>query len=241
MGVRSKLLRDKKAILRRLEDVLNDVVQELKEAEKVMRTSKSFILNPAPGNVYLHLNTRQISQLSSRMYNTIRDLAPSGSLYRETADDVNSDGLFEWKSVARLYGLLKSLKADYEKDYMTNISELIDAELFSDVLEQADYLFSENYVRASIVVAGVALEGHLRKLAEKHSIPIQNDGKYVKAEMLNQQLVKSVAYDKTYQKSVTSWLGLRNDAAHPDNKEIHNEMVKLMIEGIRNFIQRFPA
>ena len=85
------------------------------------------------------------------------------------------------------------------------------------------------------------MEGHLRKLAEKHSIQIQNDGKYVKADTLNQLLVNSGAYDKTYQKSVISWLGLRNVAAHPDTTELPKELVAPMIMGIRNFIQRFPA
>ncbi len=224
--------------------MLNEVIDTYKalivESKTITKRSKTVFGEPFY-DIFQMLSSRKISQLSSRLYNTIRDLAPPGSVYREAADEVNSDGLFEWKSVPRLYGLLESLKADYEKDYMTNISELIDAELFSDVLEQADYLFSENYVRASIVVAGVALEGHLRKLAEKRSIPIQTDGNYVTAEMLNQQLVKNGAYDKTYQKSITSWLGLRNDAAHPDPKELHREQVEPLIMGIRNFIQRFPA
>ena len=46
---------------------------------------------------------------------------------------------------------------------------------------------------------------------------------------------------KTDNKSVTSWLGLRNDAAHPDSKEIDGETVKLMIEGIKLFIKKYPA
>ncbi len=73
---------------------------------------------------------------------------------------------------------------------MKQFSELIDAELFSDILDQAEYLLSHGYTRASAVVAGVALESHVRKLSEKNSIPFSVDGKYVKAESLKNELIK---------------------------------------------------
>ena len=95
---------------------------------------------------------------------------------------------------------------------------------------------------ASGVVAGVALESHLRKLAEKNSIPIITDEwKYINADSLNGELRKKGILDKTLNKSITSWLGLRNDAAHPDAKEINEGLIESMIAGIKVFIEKFPA
>ena len=42
-------------------------------------------------------------------------------------------------------------------------------------------------------------------------------------------------------KSITGWLGLRNDAAHPDAKQVDEGMIKLMIDGIKLFIEKYPA
>ena len=167
------------------------------------------------------------------------DLATSDSAYRKFVNFINPP--FTRSKIKYLAGALEALRKAYENDFLTGINEMIDAELFTDILEQAEYLLSQNYIRASAVVAGVSLESHLRKLAEKNSISISNDGKYKNADSLNGELYKNNIIDKTYNKSVTSWLGLRNDAAHPDPKEIDGKNVKLMIEGIKLFIKKYPA
>lgn len=179
------------------------------------------------------------SQLYVSLKQTILDLSLSNSEYRKIANSISPP--FSMTKISYLIGALKSLKMDYENDFLTNINEMIDAELFTDILEQAEYLLSQNYIRASAVVAGVSLESHIRKLAVKNSIPISNDGKYKNADSLNNELYKNNIIDKTYSKSVTSWLGLRNDGAHPESKEIDGKNVKLMIDGIKLFIQKYPA
>lgn len=125
---------------------------------------------------------------------------------------------------------------------MVSFNELIDADLFSDILEQAKYLLSEGYLRASVVVAGVALESHLRKLADKNSILIKDiNGKYVKAETLNNLLYEKGIVDKSFHKSITAWLGLRNEGAHPGDKDITSGLIEPMIQGILVLIEKYPA
>ena len=58
---------------------------------------------------------------------------------------------------------------------------------------------------------------------------------------LNGNLLKNQIIDKTMNKSITGWLGLRNDAAHPDPKQGDEGMIKLMIDGIKLFIEKYPA
>jgi hypothetical protein len=81
----------------------------------------------------------------------------------------------------------------------------------------ATHLLDNRYKDAATVIAGSTLEGHLRQLAEKTGVPSTNeDGHPLKADRLNADLVKVGAYEKTDQKSITAWLGLRNHAAHGD-------------------------
>ena len=186
------------------------------------------------------LNLMLTPQLSLRLKQTLLDLSPRGSEYWNYA--VSFSNPFNFESLASLLGTLKSLREDYANDFLGGFNEMVDAELFSNILEQAESLLSQGYFRASAVVAGVALESHLRKLAEKNSILITTDvGKYIKADSLNGALLKNNIFDKTMHKSVTSWLGLRNDAAHPDSKEINDGLIEPMIAGIRVFIQKYPA
>lgn len=223
---------DKAEALERIDDVLKYVQKELDEASKK---------HPIPPSTPYHaLNIRQIPQLSLRLKQTLLDLSPHGSEYWKYAASFSAP--FKPDSVAQLFGTLKSLREEYENDFLSGFNEMIGAELFTGILEQAEYLLSQSYVRASAVVAGVALESHIRKLAEKNSIPItKDDGGHINAEFLNSELRKREIIDKTINKSITSWLGLRNDAAHPDKKEINEGLIEPMIVGIRVFIQQYPA
>ena len=222
---------DKTEALKRIDNVIDYVTLESDEAIKN---------SPSVFTPYHALNLRQIPQLSLRLKQTLLDMSPHGSEYWNYAVSFSSP--FNFDSVAKLFGTLKSLREDYANDFLSGSNEMVDAELFTDILEQAGYLFSQSYFRASAVVAGVALESHLRKLAEKNSIPITtDDGKYIKADSLNGDLLKNKIIDKTMHKSVTGWLGLRNDAAHPDSKEIKEGLIEPMIAGIKVFIQQYPA
>jgi hypothetical protein len=61
------------------------------------------------------------------------------------------------------------------------------------------------------------------------------------ADRLNADLAKVDAYDKTDQKSVIAWLGLRNYAAHGNYEKYEAGQVGPMIAGTRDFIRRKPA
>jgi hypothetical protein len=62
-----------------------------------------------------------------------------------------------------------------------------------------------------------------------------------KADTMNAELTKAMAYTKLDQKNVTAWLGLRNDAAHGNYNAYDKNQVVLLISSIRDFISRNPA
>lgn len=62
-----------------------------------------------------------------------------------------------------------------------------------------------------------------------------------KTETLNTELVKAGVYNKSDQKTVTACLDIRNNAAHGNYSEYDNARVKLLIDQIRHFINRYPA
>ncbi len=149
----------------------------------------------------------------------------------------NHDGL-KLKSIV---GVIYGLKNDLEKDYLKNLHELIQSEVFSDYLEMAEYLLSEGYKNASAVIIGSTLEAHLRELCKKSEIEtdIKNSKDKlvsIKAETMNSELTKKSVYSSLIQKQVTSWLALRNSAAHGRYDDYNEKEISIMLLGIRQFI-----
>ena len=90
------------------------------------------------------------------------------------------------------------------------------------------------------VVAGAALEAHLRSLAERNNVKTVARGKPKRAAALNDDLAKSQVYGKAEHKQVLAWQALRNSAAHGDEDFTPSE-IRLMTQGIRDFLVRHPA
>jgi hypothetical protein len=138
-------------------------------------------------------------------------------------------------------GILQSLKYEYANDYLETVTQLIHANLFSDYLQMAEHLLEEGYKDPSAVIIGSTLEGHLRKLCVRLGIAIDTAGRPVKADKLNADLFSSNAYNSLCQKSISSWLDLRNKAAHGKYAEYTKEQVANMLSGIREFLRTNPA
>jgi hypothetical protein len=121
------------------------------------------------------------------------------------------------------------------------VTELIHAETFANFVEMAEYLLSEGYKDPAAVIIGSVLEEHLRQLCIKNGLATEVAGKAKKADQLNSDLAGKSIYSKLDQKSITSWLDLRNKAAHGKYGEYTKDQVALLLLGVQNFLTRNPA
>ena len=155
----------------------------------------------------------------------------------------STDSAREWK-LEMLMGIVEALLVDLEDGFITSHATLIRGELFDDFLEMATHLLEGGYKDAAAVIAGSALEAHLKQLCQNRDIAVERERngsiQPINADRLNAELAKSEAYNKLDQKSVTAWLGLRNNAAHGNYQEYDRAQVTLTIDSIRNFIARYP-
>lgn len=188
------------------------------------------------------LSVSQVSGLITRCVAAIDRAAGRNSKYSErVASDISQKQDHDWNRLARAVGTVEALLHDLRKGFIQSIEELLHGDVFSDFLEMAQHLVGSGYKDAGAVIAGSTLEAHLRQLASKFEVSLENDGKPKKADALNAELVKECAYSKLDQKSVTAWLGLRNSAAHGDYAGYDKAQVSLMVQSIRDFITRNPA
>jgi len=136
-----------------------------------------------------------------------------------------------------LIGIMDTIKTAIAEGFLDSVSDVIHGTVFADFLEMAQHLLDNGYKDAAAVIAGSSFESHLRYLCNKHGVdPETPDGKPKKADRINADLTKAGAYDKSQQKHITAWLGLRNDAAHGDYDKYTDVMVGNMISAIRHFM-----
>lgn len=141
-------------------------------------------------------------------------------------------------------GILNSIKEEIEGGWLTSYRQLVSAEIFSDFLEMAEYLLEQSYKDAAAVMIGSVLEEHLRQLCQLHYIDTHlpgEDRKPKKADSLNSELAKNGVYGKLDQKNVTAWLDLRNKSAHGNYQLYSIDQVRLMYQGVLDFIARIIA
>ena len=214
---------DMAAILKQIDDVL-------------LRNPLALEFNPA-GDLRMDERAAAVTGYAA----AIRRLAPPGSPYRDVADQAIENPATQ-SSAALLAGALQSLREDYASGYTSTFEELVHADVFSDYLEMAQELLDTGYKDPAAVIAGITLEVHVGKLAARNGITLlDSKGAPKKADALNAELKKAGAYATSDQKQVTAWQGRRNDAAHGDWHKYDDKQVALMIEGIRDFVARYPA
>lgn len=139
-------------------------------------------------------------------------------------------------------GIILSIKHEIENGWLFSLKGLVSAEIFSDFLEMANYLLSENYKDPAAVMIGSVLEEHLRQLCKKNSISVEiakgSASAAKKADQMNADLANLNVYNKLEQKNVTAWLDLRNKAAHGKYGEYTQTQVEIMYSGVLDFIAR---
>jgi hypothetical protein len=146
------------------------------------------------------------------------------------------------ENLASYVGILNTIREDIEAGFLLGVEELIRADVFADFLGMAAELHDKGYDSAAAVIAGTVLEEHVRKLAIKHGVPIEDDnGRPRKVESLNADLVKASAYNKLVQKQVSAWYAIRSEAAHGNHDAYNSDQVRQLLDGVRDFLVAQPA
>jgi hypothetical protein len=140
-------------------------------------------------------------------------------------------------------GILLAVQEEIENGWINTLKGLVTAEIFSNFIEMAEHLLEQKYKDASAVIIGSTLEEHLKNLCNDnaiHTIEKKANGKEVRltADQLNIELAKNGVYNKIAQKEITSYLGIRNSAAHGHYSHYDQQQVAQMLYGVTTFISK---
>ncbi len=129
-------------------------------------------------------------------------------------------------------GIVEAAKHDFETGLLFDLRSLIAAEVLGDFITQAEELVGAGYHVPAASLGGAVLEDTLRKLCDKHGIPLPGS---TKIDRLNAELARANVYDKLIQKRVTAIADIRNNADHGHFDKFKREDVEDMVKWIRSF------
>ena len=132
-----------------------------------------------------------------------------------------------------ILGTLEAIKHEIENDYLQDISKIIKAETFADLLEQARHLYDNGYYLAACVIARAVLEEHLR--ATCVCLDCIPDKRRPTISDYNQALYKIRHYSKIKMKHIDMLASIGNAAAH-NEKEIDRSEVERMLKDLPELI-----
>lgn len=145
---------------------------------------------------------------------------------------------------AELFGVISGLRSDYETGMLRSITEMIEANITGDYLEQAEQLLKGNkqgqynHIPAA-VLAGAVLEDGLRRLCARQSPPIsvkKPGGSYKMLNALIDDLKNAGLFNELKAKQLRAWADIRNAAAHGQFDEFTRSDVERMLAGVQDFL-----
>jgi len=166
----------------------------------------------------------------------IRKVFGAGGTHGRQFEQAYADGKPLYGRLLACRGVLSAARNDLAGGYLQSVRELASAEVFGDLLEQAEYLRERGYCLPAGALAGAVLEDALRRLCGKHGVTWSGDSGISK---LGTELYKAGILAKPEHAKVDAWGKLRNQIDHGDFSkpaDVDPNDVRRMIEGVRDFI-----
>jgi hypothetical protein len=164
--------------------------------------------------------------------NLIEKVCGKDSVHFKTIDELYTKHSGNSYFMPACLGVLQSASDDFEGGLLNEVQDFIRAEVFSDFIEQAEYLFDQGFLLPAAVLARAVLENALRQLCMRSDITIKKDSKL---DFMNAELAKKSVYNRNVQKQITAFAAIGNSAAHGKLDEFKSHDVDQMIKGIINF------
>lgn len=165
--------------------------------------------------------------------NLIRLLGDAGEPFAKNFVGKNKPAI-----VKRMVGTLQAIKESVEDNLLLSVEDLVRAETFNGLLEQADYLLGKKFYLAAGVLGRAVLEEHLRTLCDARGCilskakPTLNDFK--------DELYRNKHVNLTEMKHIESLAAIGNNAAH-NKPELSQTDVDRLLRDVRDFLLRNPV
>jgi hypothetical protein len=192
---------------------------------------------PAKGGKLVHVNDPELMrEWGTSVLSFFHNMFGEKSVYYRSFEDryrLCGSAAFDFRECK---GVFTAAYKDFLGGYIFNIQSQILVDVVADELEMAELLLNQGNKDIACAVSRIGLEIALKKLCDINGIPYDRT---TKIEALNTSLKEKGVYNLGNQKQVTAWLDKGNAACHGRYTEYEAAQVKIMIDGIRDFIVRY--
>lgn len=133
-----------------------------------------------------------------------------------------------------LTGIVQSMRRAVQSDLLITVEQLVDAETFGDLLEQAEHLQGQNYHVAAAVLGRAVLEEHLRKMCDREGLMPTKQNPTISDYNMALYNASPKRIDRVKMQHITTMAAIGNDAAH--GKTVKQEDVERLLRDVRTFI-----
>lgn len=173
-------------------------------------------------NLYRDERRKKLDAETFGIADYLTGLIPAAGFAKDTSL-IRAMGAFE-----RQIAIVDTAEARLDS-VLTDIGRTLHSEILDDELDAARDLLSSSQIRAAGVLAGVALEAHLKKLISDHHVTFR---KKAMLSNLNDALKEAGVYDATQWRHIQYLTDIRNLCGHKAERDPERTQVETLINEV---------
>ena len=118
------------------------------------------------------LSTQEHANWRSQSFAFLTDLLGAEHVYTNSFETTTEKSGYTGSTRAGI-GILQAVLEDIEQGFLDTIRQLITAEVFTDLLDQAAHLLESGYKAPAAALAGAVLEDGLRRIATSGGVDVK--------------------------------------------------------------------
>ena len=181
------------------------------------------------------LSEQEFSNWRNQSLSLLTDLLGSDHVYTSNFRTTTERGGYTG-AVRKGIGILQAVLEDIEQGFIATVRQLITAEVFSDLFDQATHLLENGYKVPAASLAGALLENGLRSIADIKGVQVRTRDNL---QSLNQKLAEKSVYTRLTQKKVSVWIDIRNAVDHGQFGQVNDQDVDDLIKGAQSLLSDF--
>lgn len=154
-------------------------------------------------------------------------LAFSQTGHLDSFKEIESSRSYPAAKLAMQIGILESALDSIEAGFIGNLRHLLHADLFGNIIEQAEDLLVNGHIIPAAVLGRIVIEEWIRDLSEKEGIPNHDSAK---ASILNDELKKRNVFATPRWRHIQGLLDVGNSAAHGKTDEFTDNDVRRLLD-----------
>lgn len=218
-------------------------------AEEIMAWFDEIAATRFPERYMGSMDPGPTAQWAANAQSALESIFPAGHPVMKRWTEAMSKGQQSKQNFYGMTGQMDALRGIFDAGHaqikagrVRGLVASIQARTNEELLEQADQLLADKYLVAATVIAGGALETHLRHLCERNQLASwKGEGtinKYNDAIAQERNNGHEI-FSSTDTNMIKGWGSARNEAAHaPGEFKRTDAEVRMMIDGIRQFMAR---